>query len=64
MKYPEITVKLSGCDGNAVMIMAKVRTALRKAGVTERERDKYQEEATSGDYDDLLQTTMKWVNVT
>ena len=57
------TVKLIGEDGNAYAIMGRVRSALRKAGYSEEELDKYHEEATSGSYDHLLSVTMKWVNV-
>lgn len=57
------TVKLIGEDGNAFAIMGRVRSALRKAGYSEKELDKYHEEATSGSYDHLLSVTMKWVNV-
>ena len=36
--------------------------ALRAAGVTQEEIDAYFAEATSGDYDHLLHTTMAWVD--
>jgi hypothetical protein len=36
--------------------------ALRQAGLAQAEIDDYFAEATSGDYDHLLQTTMRWVN--
>jgi len=62
-KYPDITVQLTGEDGNAFLILGKVRKALRRAGVPSEERDAFTTEATSGDYDHLLQTCMKWVNV-
>lgn len=63
IKYPEIVVKLSGENGNAFVILGKTRAAMKKAGVPKEEIEKYREEATSGDYDNLLQTTMKWVTV-
>lgn len=63
MKYPEITVRLSGDDGNAFVVMGKVNRALKEAKVPKEERDKFMQEAQSGDYDHLLQTCMKWVNV-
>ena len=62
-KYPQIRVKLVGEDGNAFAILGKVQKALRKGGVAKVEIDKYLEEATSGDYDHLLTTTMEWVEV-
>lgn len=63
IKYPEIEVQLSGEDGNAMAIMARVTSALRRAGVSEEERDAYYAESTSGDYDNLLATAMRWVTV-
>ena len=63
IKYPEIEVQLSGEDGNAMAIMARVSSALRQAGVSKEERDAYYAESTSGDYNHLLQTAMKWVTV-
>jgi len=60
-KYPDVEVQLVGEDGNAFSIMGRVTKALRKAGVAQNEIDAYREEATSGDYDNLLQTTMRWV---
>jgi len=64
VKYPDITVKLVGSDGNAFAILGKVSGAMRRAGnVPKEEIDAFMEEATSGDYDHLLATCMKWVDV-
>ena len=62
-KYPDVRVKLSGTDGNAFSLMGKVSQALRKASVPQAEITAFQAEAMSGDYDHLLQTCMRWVNV-
>ena len=62
-KYETVTVKLSGNDGNAFSIMAAVSKAIRKAGATQDEISEYMTESMSGDYDNLLRTAMKWVNV-
>ena len=62
-KYPEIEVQLTGQDGNAMYIIGKVHRALFKAGVSKAERDRFIEEAHSGDYDNVLRTAMKWVDV-
>jgi len=62
-KYPKINVKMVGEDGNAFAILGRVSKALRRAGVSKEEIEKYHDEATSGDYDNVLQTTMKWVEV-
>ena len=63
-KYPEIEVSLSDSDGNAFAILGRVRKALRQANVSDAEIETFTSEAKSGDYDHLLQTAMKWVNVT
>lgn len=62
-KYPDIEVQLSGEDGNAFSIIGRVCKAMRRAGVPKDTIDKFTEEATDGDYDHLLQTCMKWVEV-
>ena len=62
-KYPEITVQLSGADGNAFAIMGSVSKALRRAGVSADDIQLYTAESMSGDYDHLLRTAMAWVNV-
>jgi Domain of unknown function (DUF4314) len=61
-RYPEVQVQLSGQDGNAFAILGRTTAALRAAGVPSEEIDAYFAEATSGDYDHLLQTTMAWVD--
>ena len=62
-KYPDITVQLSGQDGNGFFIVVRVGNALKMAGVSQSDITVFRNEATSGDYDHLLQTCMKWVNV-
>lgn len=62
-RHPEVSLKLTGEDGNAFAILGRVRQALRAAGVERAEIDRYVAEATAGDYDHLLQTTMCWVDV-
>ena len=61
-KY-DVEVQLSGTDGNAWAIMATVKNALKSIGVSKDEIDEYIEESMSGDYNHLLQTAMKWVEV-
>ena len=60
-KYPKIVVKLVGQDGNAFAILGSVNKALQRGGVSKEERDVFMADATSGDYDHLLQTVMKTV---
>lgn len=59
----DIEVELVGQDGNAFMIMGRVASALKRAGATHDEVEAYYNEATAGDYDHLLRTTMEWVHV-
>ena len=65
-KFPEVEVKLIGEDGNAFSILGRCRAQVALArrnslsapnGV---EWDEFYNEATSGDYDHLLSTVMKW----
>ena len=63
MKYPNVTVKLVGNDGNAFFILGSVIKNLRRAKVSDEEISAYEKEAMSGDYNNLLDVTMKWVNV-
>ena len=62
VKYPNVSVKLVGEDGNAFSILGRVSSALRNAGASKEERDLFQKEATSGDYSHLLGVVMDWVN--
>lgn len=62
VKYPEVkVVKLVGEDGNAFAILGRVVKAMKSAGLSKEVQDAYFAEATSGDYDHLLQTTIRWV---
>ena len=60
-KYPHIRVQLVGQDGNAFSIMGRVTGAMRQAGVSKDEIENFRSEAMSGDYNNLLQTCMRWV---
>lgn len=61
IRFPNATVDLTRIDGNAFAILGAVQRALRKAGATKEQQDEFMREATSGDYDNLLQTVMRWV---
>jgi hypothetical protein len=63
IRYPKIKVRLSGSDGNAFAIMANVRRAMLDKGVSDEEISLFLKECKSGDYDHLLQTCTKWVDV-
>ncbi len=56
-------VKLIGEDGNAFAILGRVGEALGAAGYAPEEVRRYVDEATYGDYDHLLLTTLRWVDV-
>lgn len=62
-KYPDVHVKLVGEDGNAFTVLSRVREALRRAGLPREEVKAYLAEAISGDYNNLLATTIRWVEV-
>ena len=71
-KYPEIEVKLIGEDGNAFFILGKVTQSLKRGlkqiyNLSYDEINQivksYNDEATRGDYDNLLSVTMKYVEV-
>ncbi|OPL09436.1 MAG: hypothetical protein AVO38_10940 [delta proteobacterium ML8_D] len=57
-----IRIKLLGSYKNSFNIVGRVSKALRTNG-HEDLVDEYIKEATSGDYNHLLQTTMKYVHV-
>jgi len=64
VKLPEVkAVKLVGEDGNAFAILARVMRAMKDAKVSPELIEQYRVEATSGDYDNLLATTCRWVKV-
>ncbi len=63
VKYPDVTVNLSETDGNAFFIIGRVRASLRRAGVPAEDVEAFSKEAMSSDYDHVLQTCFKWVNV-
>ena len=58
-----IEVELTGTDGNAFMLLGLMRKELRRAGADKQELALFTQEATGGDYDDLLATCMSWVHV-
>lgn len=70
--YPDVEVQLTGYDGNGFFIAARARTAIRKGLVAQYgwtttdadvEAKRYFDEALSGSFDALVQTTMRWVTV-
>ena len=62
-RYPYVTAELVGRDGNAFAILGRAIQALSESGVPDEEIRRFVEEAQAGDYDHLLQTVLKWVEV-
>lgn len=62
-KYPNISVDFCNQDGNALAVIGTVTRALQKAGISESEIKMFRQEAMSGDYNNVIQTCFKWVNV-
>ena len=56
-------LELVGYDGNAFLILGKAERVLRRAGYPKERIEEYMEEAQSGDYDHLLQVTMRWFDI-
>lgn len=56
-------LKLVGKDGNAFAILGRAQAAARKAGWPKDRIDAFMKEATSGDYNKLLATTMEHFDV-
>ena len=56
-------LELSNSDGNAFAINGKARRAGKAAGWTETQLKAFSDEAMSGDYDNVLQTCMKYFDV-
>lgn len=63
LDYKKPKVKLIGKDGNAYNIIGIVSEAMKRAGASKEVVKQFQEEATSGDYDNVLSTCMKYVDV-
>jgi hypothetical protein len=63
MPKTDIKVKLIGENGNAFHIIGKVMKALKRAGYHKLAKE-YQVEATSGDYNHVLITTMDYIEIT
>ena len=62
-KYPEITVRLVGENGNAFYILGKCLSAMSLANIPKEEQDEFYHQATASDYNHLLITCMEWFNV-
>jgi hypothetical protein len=61
-KFPNVSVRLVGEDGNAFAILGRVQRAMSRAGISKEDIDAFRKEATSGDYNKLLRTVMETVD--
>jgi hypothetical protein len=59
-KHPEVTVQLTGLDGNAFAILGRCQHAARRGGLSSVEIARFFDEAMGGDYDHLLRTCLRW----
>ncbi len=57
------TVQLSGNDGNAFAVIGACVKALKRAKYPAEKITAFRDEATSGDYDNLLRVCMRWLDV-
>jgi hypothetical protein len=62
-RYPSVQVRLTGTDSNAFSVMGLCSRVARKAGVSDAEVKGFLHEAMAGDYDGLLQTCLRWWDV-
>lgn len=62
-RYPHLKLQLSGQEGNAFSLLGRTSAVLRRGKVPSEEIAEFQEMATSGDYDHLIVTIMRWVTV-
>jgi len=53
-------LNLLGEDGNTFAILGRAQRTLRRAGYPKKKVDEFMKEATSGDYNHVLSTVMKW----
>jgi hypothetical protein len=61
--YQKPNLKLVGENGNALNIMGLATRALREAGAPKEVIEQYRQRAMSGDYDNVLRTTMEFCEV-
>jgi len=47
IRHPEVHIQLIGEDGNGFLIVSRVRMALKKAGVSEEEREEFWKEGSA-----------------
>jgi len=55
-------LQLVGLDGNAWSIIGATMRAMRRAGFSSQAQHEMSEDATSGDYNHVIQTAMFWTD--
>jgi hypothetical protein len=61
-RFPDIHVDLLGQDANAAGMIGRTMKALRRGGATADDIAAFMDEATSGDYDNVIQTIGRWAD--
>lgn len=56
-----LKIDLRSPQGNAMAIVASTDSALKDEGVSSAERKAYIKEALSGNYENVLRTTSRWI---
>jgi hypothetical protein len=56
-------LKMVGEDGNVFAILARAQQSAKQAGWSKEKIKEFVDEATSGDYDNALQTCLKYFDV-
>lgn len=62
-RHPDIVVQLSGEDGNAFAILGRCQSAAKQEKLDPNLIAQFREEATRGDYGQLLATCQAWFTV-
>lgn len=55
-----LSAEMFGDNGNAWALLAHVDSGMRRAGATRAQRDRFREDAQSGDYDHLLRVCLAY----
>lgn len=63
VKYPDITIQLTGEDGNIFYILGRVRKLMKQHGILDQFRQFQDEVYESDNYNQALQVVMTWFNV-
>jgi hypothetical protein len=63
VRHPEVTVQLTGTNGNVFALTGAVGHAMKRAGVDRAEIQQFYEEVqASQSYDEALRVMMRWVD--